>query len=173
MIIPSSYRRNFLRTGLALGLLSSCQISAFAHRQKQTHSSIAWNGGNNILEITHRLHMHDAERALAVLGKINRPDLSSLKARALLALQIETQFKISDLDGDQIFIEILGAEIEGPHVYVYQEAKLSSKPDGLLILNQVLHDVYPDQMNHVNIEISDTVRTAVFASGDKAKKVLA
>lgn len=166
-------RRTFLKTAFAAGICMSFPRSAFAHRQKQAQSTIKWNNGSKILEVSHRMHMHDAETALAVLGKLDRPDLTSLKARALLALYVEENFGVKNLNGSNLDLTILGAETEGSHVYVYQEVKLDAKPDGLLIWNRIMHDVYPDQINHVNVALSATIQSAVFAFGDKAKKVLA
>ncbi len=172
MRYPKLNRRHFVSVGLASAIACHPNV-AFAHRQKQAQSTIEWNDRSETLEVTHRLHMHDAEQALAQLGKLDRPDLSSLKARAIMALQIGEQFTLGQLDGSGIVLNILGAEINGAHIYVYQEAKLSAQPKGIIVDNQILHDIYPDQTNHVNVELSNQINSIVFLQGDKAKKVLA
>jgi hypothetical protein len=163
-------KRSFL-----VGLVSCATFSlpAHAHRQKKAQTSIDWNQNTKSLEVTHMLHLHDAEQALAHIGKLDRPDLTSLSARATLALYASQKFKLSDLSGRELVLDIIGAEIESRHIFIYQERKFRSAPKGLMIENQLLQDAYPDQINHVNVTLSGDVRTVIFAKGDKAKKVLA
>ena len=166
-------RRAAIRTGLATGVLAALPSTALAHRQKRAQTTIEWNARTSSLEITHALHRHDAEKALAISGKISKPDLSSLKSRALLAIHLGEQFGLSDTEEREIELDIIGAENNGAHIYAYFEAQLKNPPTGLIIANTILHDVYADQINHVNIDIGSTVKTAVFTRGDKPKKVLA
>jgi len=146
---------------------------AHAHRQKRAQTTIEWNARTSSLEVTHALHRHDAEKALAISGKIAKPDLTSLKSRALLAIHLHEQFRLGDVENRDIQLEIIGAENNGAHIYAYFEAKLANPPAGLIISNTILHDIYADQINHVNIDIGGSVKTAVFTRGDKPKKVLA
>ena len=166
-------RRVFVRSCFATGLVGALSAPASAHRQKKAQSTIEWNHDSSSLEITHILHRHDAEQALAAIGKLDNPDLSSLKSRAILALHIAEQFSLSDSEQNPINIEIIGAENSGQNIYVYFEAKLKASPVGLLIKNSILQDFYADQINHVNVHFGNEIKSAVFARGDKAKKVLA
>ena len=166
-------RRNLLRSGCATGLLGALPASAFAHRQKKAQTTIKWNAQGSSLEITHMLHRHDAERALVAIGLLETPDLSSLKSRAILALYLSEQFGLQDLDAKPINVDIIGAENSGPHIYAYFEAKLDTAPAGLLIRNRILQEVYADQINHVNVHFGTDIKSAIFARGDQAKKVLA
>lgn len=166
-------RRVLMRSCLAAGLVGVLSAPASAHRQKKAQSTIEWNPDSSSLEITHILHRHDAEQALAAIGKLENPDLSSLKSRAILALYVAEQFKISDMEQNSIELEIIGAENSGQNIYAYFEAKLETPPTGLLISNSILQDYYADQINHVNVHFGNEIKSAVFARGDKAKKVLA
>ncbi|HFB54593.1 MAG TPA: hypothetical protein ENJ46_01605 [Hellea balneolensis] len=158
---------------MSYGILFSLNSNAWAHRKKILLSTIEWNAHTHTLEVTHRFHLHDAEVALSQLGKLDKPDLTPLRARANLALHTYEQFKISTLEHDPLELDIIGVEIDGSYVFVYEEIALKQPPQGLIVENEILHDVYLDQINTVNIAISDHVKTLTFIAGDNPKKVLA
>jgi len=60
---------------------------------------------------------------------------------------------------------LIGAELAGDYVLVYQEhfAKL---PAQIRVHDSILRDVYPAQINQVNIEDGDTVHSLVFTADD-------
>jgi Domain of unknown function (DUF6702) len=166
-------RRIFVKSVLGGALLSSLYGRAWAHRQKQALTTIEWNPRTKILEVTHDLHAHDAEQALAKLGLITTPDLTGLRARASLALYVREHFQLSTLNEKVIDLTILGAETDATYAHVYMEAELTEPPSGLLISNTMLQDVFVDQVNQVNVSLSDTVHSVVFIAGDIRKKILA
>lgn len=166
-------RRTFVKSVFGGGLLTSLHGLAWAHRQKQALSTIEWNARTNILEITHDLHAHDAEQVLAKLGLITSPDLTNLRARARLALYVKEHFQLSTLDGQAIDLAILGAETDATYAHVYMEAELPEQPTGLLVTNTLLQDVFVDQINQVNVTLTDTLHSVVFVAGDMQKKILA
>lgn len=166
-------RRHFVKMITGGALACAVPLRAWAHRQKQALTTVRWNAKTNLLQVTHDLHAHDAEQALARLGLIDSPDLTNLRARASLALYTQKHFKLRGLDGEIIPLTILGAETDTTYAHVYLEAELVSAPDGLLILNTLLQDVFPDQINQVNVSLSDTVKSVVFVAGAGQKKILA
>ena len=166
-------RRTLLQTLLASAVYTALPIRAWAHRQKQAMSHIEWNARTKMLEVTHDLHAHDAEQALARLGLINTPDITNLRARASLALYIQKNFKLAKLDGQNLHLTIIGAETGATHTHVYMEAEMAAPPTGLLITDTILQDVFADQINQVNITFGGNVKSVIFASGDGQKKILA
>lgn len=164
------------RTSLALmsgaAFSAALPISAFAHRQKTTLSTVDWDAANGTLNVIHSFHIHDAETALAAHGIIDKPDLTSLKARAQLALYTAEKFSL--FAGDKtIELDILGAENEGRTVYVYQQAKLKKPPSELTIIASILRDIIPGQLNNVDVTLGENLRSIQFKDGDGPKKVLA
>ena len=144
-----------------------------AHRKRRALTTIKWNESAQVLEITHALHLHDAEQALARLGNLDSPDLTPLKARAQLALYTQKHFSMMDLNRTALTSTILGAEIESGYAYVYLEADIKQKPSGLIVTDTILQDIFLDQVNVVNIDFGGGIKTATFLKGDKAKKLLA
>jgi hypothetical protein len=151
---------------LGAGLLP---LPAFAHRQKLTFTEISYNDSAHLLEVSHRIHLDDAEDAMAITGITDAPDLTSLRARALFALYVEAQFSIKITDAS-IALELLGAQIEGHYIYVYQQAEMLTAPAGpLLIKCEILRALFSDQSNHVNIALGDSVKTLTFSRNDGSK----
>ncbi len=150
---------------------SSMPLSALAHRRKRAVSTIEWDTSKKLLQVTHELHLHDAEQGLNRLGKIANPDLSPLRARAQLALYVQEHFKISEQNGKNIPLEIIGAEVDSTYVYIYQEVELQHVPQKLQIKNSILQDIYIDQTNLVNVILGEDLNSLIFVAGDKAKQI--
>jgi len=136
-------------------------ILALAHREPGSLTSIDWNEIANKTEIVHRLHSHDAE--LGIGAVLDMPDLSALdiEGRAYIALYVEERFLIEDDDGE-LDLELIGAELAGDHVLVYQE-RSGHLPDKVRIQDNILRDAYPDQVNQVNIEDGNAIHSLTFA----------
>lgn len=161
-----------MQTFSGVALWAALPMSAFAHRQKTTLSTIEWSEADQMLYVIHSYHLHDVETALAAKGIIDSPDLTSLKARAKLALYTAETFSLF-ANGKDIELDILGAENEGRTVYVYQEAKLDKRPSELIVSASMLRKIIPGQLNNVDVKLSQTLRSVQFKDGDGPKKVLA
>ena len=148
-------------------------MKAFAHRQKHTMIKIEWNPQTKNLEIIHQIFAHDAEQGLVQLGRLDSPDLSTLRAQAVLALYTKQHFKLSDIAGNNLEPEIVGVENDETYLNVYMEIGLDSPPAGLVISNTFLQDIFSDQVNQVNVKLRNTWHSAVFAKYDVSKKILA
>ena len=159
-----------IMSGAALG--AALPTYAFAHKQKTTLSTVEWNEDDGMLYVIHSYHLHDAESALAAKGIINKPDLTSLRARARLALYTQNKFSLF-ANGQDIELEILGAETEGRTIYVYQEARLDKAPTELIVSASMLREIIPGQLNNVDVTLTQTLRSVQFKDGDGPKKVLA
>ncbi len=161
----------FFRVFLAFACLLAVTFSASAHRLKQATSRVVWQPSDHSLEVTHILHLHDAEQALSAQGLLDRPDLTPLKARALLALYASDHFKLFDLNEEAMDLQTIGAEIVRGRIYIYQEAELPARPDGLIVDNSILLDIYPNQVNMVNVNLSGQIKTLQFEAGDAPKRL--
>jgi hypothetical protein len=144
---------------------------AAAHRSRAVLSTIDWNAAAGALDISHRLHGHDAEVALMRSGAMPAgEDLTQIRAQARLGLYLQERFRLTGPTG-VISTEILAAEIDGAEIVVYQSARLTVAPDPLTIDNQILRETFEDQTNLVNVRLGDGVRTLMFAGSDGPKSV--
>ena len=165
-------RRRSLQTLSGAALWAAFPLSAFAHREKKTLTTVEWNADTQMLNVIHSYHLHDAETALADAGIIDKPDLFSLKARAKLALYTAKHFSLS-YQGKEIELNIIGAETEAKTVYVYQQAKMQTPPNALTVSASMLRDIIKGQLNNVDVNLSGEIRSVQFKKNDGPKKVLA
>jgi len=169
--MPMLTRRHF-----GFGLAAICALPAlpaYAHREKATVSKIIWSDAESFLYVTHKFHLHQTEVSLFEAGITQSAKFESLRARAQLALYVENNFTLHTLSGTPVQLALLGAEIEGRDVYVYQEVKLDKAPDGLIISSNLLRDIITDQINHVDVNLGGETRSLAFRGNDGSKKALA
>lgn len=157
------------------GLLLGAAPMARAHRAKAALTLVRFNRTSGVLEVEHTLHAHDAEMALNQIAKLSTPDLSQLDDRARLALYVEARFALTPPGGPSLALKLLGAELDGEEVRVYQEMPMTAPPAKLSVRNMILRDVFPVQINQVNFDLYGDparIRTLTFLGGDGEKDVV-
>jgi hypothetical protein len=158
---------------LILALLLTAADQAQAHRQHINWSTITWNAASQQLEIEHQLHEHDAQ---LVLGNLQQelPDLLRTADRARVALYVAEHFSLALGEQDPATLELVGAELSGNMLFVYQSLSLTTAPKTLTICTRILMDLYPDQINKVNIDITPPTQTLTFngQSGPEVAQIL-
>lgn len=117
------------------------------------------------LGVTHTLQLSAAQRLLFKSGIIDKNDMTGLKARAQAALYASERFELR-ADDEAVPLEILGAELGGGHLYIYQTGSLLALPDEWSAKNSILRDLSPRFDNVINVPTKDGIRTIVF-SGSK------
>lgn len=143
---------------------------SFADRQPGSLSTIKLNSSTGNVEIIHRLHTHDAE--LGVIAALDDRSLTieKLVGRAQLALYVEERFIVAETNDNEINapldLNLIGAELDGEFVLVYQELA-GELPKQIAVRNDILRDVFPEQVNHVNIVLGGNVRSLTFRDKDR------
>ena|SRR6056297_2635775 len=146
-------------------------VPAAAHQQKITITTMMHNPRTQMLEIVHRVPLHDAEHALQTQG-MKAPDIiNDIASRRAFARYIANRFSVAEEDGP-IALTLLGSEVEGGNLLVYQEAHSPGRGAELLVQSQILADVWSRQENRVNAGTGADTQTAIFRAGDPAKTVL-
>ncbi len=163
-------RRLFTRFALAAAALSTA-VPAYAHRQKISYTDIEWLADSSEIGVTHRIHMHDAVKALVKQGKLDSPTLTDLRSQAILALHLKTQFALYGQDEKRIGLDVLGAEIQGSDIFIFMTGKVDGTPKGLSIFCEILHATYASQRNHVTVNLQGEIHTVTFQAKDPVKTV--
>lgn len=167
---PKTFRLNRrVISALAAAALAFAS-GAPAHRMPGSLSTIKTSPTSGNVEIIHRLHNHDAELGLITILDDRSISLDQLAGRARLALYVESRFLVAEWSegrvGAPLELELIGAELDGEYVLVYQELE-GELPPAIAVKNDILRDVFPDQVNHVNIAVGDRVRSLTFRDDDK------
>ena len=136
--------------------------SAYAHQQKLALTKIVVNERSAKLEVMHRFELHDAEHAVKEIFDGDADIIQSQDTQAKFAQYVFERFGIFDADGNELVLNPIGYEIEGKHFWVYEEAELPAKLDGLQVVHNALRDIWFAQTNTVNIEAAGEVSTLTF-----------
>ena len=156
---------------LALAVFLIVSMSVSAHQQKAAISTILVNERTGNIELMHRFILHDAEHAAKRLlpgaGDIHT-DVDTQQAFVAYVL---SRFAIGDLDKQALPLTTVGFEIDGRHLWVYQETPISGSLSGLTLSHAAMHEIWPKQTNTVNIEGRGPLQTLTFNAGDSAKSV--
>lgn len=139
-----------------------------AHQQRSSISVISHNPRTSMLEVVHSIPLHDAEHALRSRDFESADVLGDIESRRAFARYVAERFSIADSSGE-IELTLLGTEVEGASLLVYQEAPSPGSGAELLVNSQVLTDVWARQTNRVNLGIGTSVETLVFQAGSAAK----
>ncbi|XOV80497.1 MAG: DUF6702 family protein [Aestuariibacter sp.] len=123
----------------------------FAHQIKTAISTVLFNQRSGNLEIMHRFYLHDAEHAVHHVFDKNADIISDSKTQQRFAEYVSDRFSI-EAEESKLPLLSVGFEIEGKFFWVYQEAPLPENVSELTVAHNALRDIWPDQINTVNIE---------------------
>ena len=138
-----------------------------AHQQKEAITRVLFNPRTGNIEVMHRFLLHDAEHALKVLFGSAADLLDSEKDRKQFEDYVHARFQMTDNDGDRIALSPVGNEIAGRYLWIYSEAPIPDALNSLTISHDALRDVWPEQVNLVNVDRDKVVRSATFSEGSQ------
>lgn len=176
------FSRQFGLSTSVIGFLALIMVfflpAAEAHRQHYVWTELALGADQTSAQVTHRLHQHDAIAWLRQRG-LAQPNLSSTRHLARLVLYVSEQSRFWRADGERATSELLGAELDGNYVLVYQEILAPSEAPTRI--DQRLHraklsvfdDLYSDQRNRLNVVHKGDTHSVEFRSQTPAKALLA
>jgi hypothetical protein len=130
-----------------------------AHQMKTAITKLLFNDRSGQLEVMHRFYLHDAEHAVKHLQGKAADIHKDEAARAKFAAYVAAHFQLT-LNGEPLPLKLLGNELDGRHIWVYQEVALpTTELNSLLVRHDALMEIWPAQINVVNLEGRGPVRT--------------
>ena len=151
-------------------LAAFCAVSfaatapSFAHEAARVETEVVLNA-DETLDVTHVLQLSAAQRLLFNAGIIEKNDMTGLRARAQAAKYVSERFEL-EADGEPVALNILNADVQGGHLYIYQTGALSKIPASWTARNSILRDLSPRFDNMVNVPTVDGIETLVFSGSD-------
>jgi len=156
-------------------LLTIICTNGFAHQQKTAVTRILFNASTGNIEVMHRFLLHDAEHAAGVVFGQAQDLIESADSRALFGSYVINRFSIEVIDGSgdstALRLDYVGEEIDGQFLWVYQEAEQIADVKGLRVVNLALRDVWPDQVNLVNIEKEGKIYSLSFIETSESLEI--
>lgn len=134
--------------------------TAAAHDFHMGIADISFNAGTGATEIVHTYTAHDVE---ALLGNLYQRqfDLSDQRDQAAFAKYLDKRFYLL-VDGKRVVPALVGMTIKIDSVTVLQELEKTALPATALLHDGVLTDFLPAQLNTVNVNLGDGLRTLTF-----------
>ncbi|QSX35469.1 hypothetical protein JYB87_10145 [Shewanella avicenniae] len=135
---------------------------AFAHQIKAAITTVLFNPRTQNIEIMHRFNLHDAEHAVKALFDKKADILGDKATQQAFADYVAQRFALLDADSAPLALKTVGFEIEGKFFWVYQETAQPPKLEGLTIRHNALRDLWPAQINTLNVEGRGDIQTLTF-----------
>ncbi|KPH65612.1 hypothetical protein AMS58_05085 [Pseudoalteromonas porphyrae] len=150
-------------------LVALCFLIAapsFAHQLKASVTTVLFNKRTNNIELMHRFYLHDTEHAVEHLFAGNADIISNKKDQQRFAEYIESHVALKTLAGVPLKLRKVGAQIDGKFFWVYQEAPIPQGIEGIRMSHGALRELWPAQVNMVNVEGKGKVKTLHFTQDD-------
>lgn len=172
-----------LQSLLLLTFFLICAAPAHAHQMKSAISKVLFNPRTGNLEVMHRFYLHDAEHAVKHLQHKKADLVNDAASRQQFAEYVAQHFQLSVIESlaplnttasvttaapatngphgvkpaKLLKLSLLGAELDGRFVWVYQETPLPvqlplEQELQLAVQHDSLMELWPSQVNAVNFE---------------------
>jgi hypothetical protein len=163
---------------LQQGFLSICILmvyffgtNAMAHQQKEAYSTVLFNERTNNIEVSHRFYIHDAEHALARILNKHADIISNAETQHEFAHYIQAQFRLANQNKELLELGSVGYEVDGKFFWVYQEIKSPNSISAVYLKMTALQEVWPGQINHINVEHQGSIRSVRLGFEDDWQKI--
>ena len=156
---------------LLCAVLLCAGAAASAHRFHAGIADVSFNARTGSTEIVHTYMAHDIDALLAnMYGR--QFDLTEPDDQEVLRKYIESHFWVLGQDKSRLRVRWVGVSADAERVTVYQEIEKTPLWKAGAIHNAVLVDFLPDQVNTVNLNDGNAVRTLTFdrANPDQATR---
>lgn len=144
-------------------LLACLAAPVSAHQIKAAITTLLFNPRTDNIEVMHRFNLHDAEHAVKQLFDKHADILDDELTQAAFATYVSERFAMLDGADQPIELKQVGFETEGKHFWVYQETTQPPVLAGLKIRHDSLRDLWPAQVNTLNIEGKGDIKTLTFS----------
>lgn len=156
---------------IVMGALLFVVPAVNAHQQKSSISKVLFNPRTNNIEIMHRFRVHDAEHAVKEIFGKDADILNSPSTQQKFSDYVNQRFNLLDSDKHPLPLKIVGHELDGQFFWVYQETTQPPKLDNLTIRHDALRDLWPEQVNTINVEGKGDLQTLTFTDSIELLKV--
>ena len=152
--------RSLFRVFGLLAFLAGVFAPAFAHQQKAAITKVFFNPRTGNIEVMHRFYLHDAEHAVRDIFGRKADIISSKETQRQFADYVSERFAMTDDGENPMPLKLVGFETERRFFWVYQETPATPDIKELTFRHDALRDLWPEQINTINVEGMGDLRTA-------------
>jgi hypothetical protein len=156
-----------------VGTLLLAAFSLSAHQQKSAISTILFNPRTENIEIMHRFRVHDAEHAVKEIFGKDADIIDSKKTQEQFGNYVHQRFNLFDSDEQPMSLKMVGVELDGQFFWVYQETadSMQTTQYNMTIRHDALRDIWPEQVNTINVEGKGKLQTLTFTDSIELLKL--
>ena len=147
-------KRKIIAPGIVVVILLLCG-GWFMHKFYVSLTEVRYNTQSERFEVSMRIFPDDLDRAMLARTGIHTQLATKLEhegADSLLMAYLLKSFAIHS-DGEEIGLTYLGKEPESDAIWCYLESSPVKSPQSLSIRNEVLTEIFPEQVNIVQVYI--------------------
>jgi hypothetical protein len=159
-------RRPLLRALSAGALLLALAGSPAAHQLKEALTTVEVNERSGLVEVVHRFWIHDAEHAVTRLGGLSGDIRTDPALQQAFGRYVARAFVLADAEGAPLELSLLGTEVDGPFIWVYEEMDADRFADIAFVAHGSMQEVWSDQLNQVNVKRPSGTRSLYLRAGD-------
>lgn len=147
-----------------------CSAAAQAHNFHVGLTEISFNPRTGSTEVVHTYTAHDVEALLMNLYQ-RHFDLGLEEDQAVFRRYLEKQFRIT-VNGKPLPLQWVGLQANVDNIVVFQEIEKTELPPGAVLLDGVLTDFLPQQVNNVNVSAPGRPAASIVFNRDRREQPL-
>lgn len=144
--------------------------AAQAHRVKTCVTKVDWKTDGQ-MQITHRVHFHDAQQILATLTDDKSENLFDIKGIARMALYMDGDFELTAESGKKVVFTPIGGEVEGDYLFIYLESAAPVQGTGFTVRSDIYRKNFDKQVNHIITERNRDEKSVILIKKNQKKTV--
>jgi hypothetical protein len=158
---------------LLLPVLLLAALTGWAHAYHATIMDVRYNPARQQLEVALKVFTDDFEQALSAgqptaisLGQSPRPLVTQLTTALL-----RKSLVFSAGPGEALPLQLIGLQKENDAHWLYCTIRLPRPLTGFTLRHRLLLDIFPDQMNIVNVEAGGKKQSQLFRNGEETQQL--
>lgn len=153
------------------GTLLFAAFALSAHQQKTAISTVLFNPRTENIEIMHRFRVHDAEHAVKEIFGKTADIIDSPSTQKKFGEYVNQRFNLFGSNDTPLLLKMVGVELDGKFFWVYQETEQPTVLEDLTIRHDALRDLWPEQINTINVEGKGKLQTLTFTDSVELLKL--
>ncbi|SHI59172.1 hypothetical protein SAMN02745146_1121 [Hymenobacter daecheongensis DSM 21074] len=162
-----------MRRLILLLLLLAAGLAAAAHTYHASIMEVRYNAPKQQLEVALKVFTDDFEKALSVdqPKPISLTETPKAQVTPLLTALLSRSISFGTKPGEALPIRLIGFQKESDAHWVYFSVKLAKPIKGIYLRHRLLLDIFPDEMNIVNVEANGRKQSALFRDGEESQRL--
>ncbi len=148
-------------------------LASFRHDFHSSLTEVQYNTQTKTLEVSLRIFTDDLQTALTkASGKTVRLEKNAAPSDQVLRQYLAQHFAVIDAKNTRKPMTWVGKELTVDVIWVYVEIPITENINGLRLENSILHELFDDQINIVNIIQNKQKKTYLFKPDQAVQTVV-